>query len=60
MFDLNLQYINQAEREGRIEADLRRRRILQAVEATASSDKPGRARTTERRQSVGPVRAFGR
>jgi hypothetical protein len=60
MFDLNLHYIAQAERERRIESDLRRREILQAANATMAPDKPVPVHTSERRQTVGPVRAFGR
>ena len=60
MFDLNLHYVAQAERERRIESDLRRREILQAATATTAHDKPVPVRTGERRNSVGPVRAFGR
>ena len=60
MFDLNLHYIAHAERERRIESDLRRREILQAANATAAHDKPVQLRTGERRHNVGPVRAFGR
>jgi hypothetical protein len=60
MFDLNLHYIAQAERERRIESDLRRREILQAANATTGNDKPVPVRTGERRHTVGPVRAFGR
>jgi hypothetical protein len=60
MFDLNLQYIAQADRERQIEADLRRREILQAANASTARDKPAQMRTSERRQNVGPVRAFGR
>ena len=60
MFDLNLHYVAQAERERRIESDLRRREILQAATATTAHDKPVPVRTGERRHSVGPVRAFGR
>jgi hypothetical protein len=60
MFDLNLQYVAQAERERRIESDLRRRDILRAASATTADGKPIRQWTGERRQPVGPVRAFGR
>jgi hypothetical protein len=60
MFDLNLHYVAQADRERQIEADLRRREILQAATATTTHDKPAQMRTNERRQNIGPVRAFGR
>ena len=60
MFDLNLQYIAQADRERRIETDLRRREMLQAATGTVATDKSSQVRTAERRQGVGPVRAFGR
>ncbi|HEV8401858.1 MAG TPA: hypothetical protein VGQ31_02350 [Candidatus Limnocylindrales bacterium] len=60
MFDLNLHYVAQAERERRIETDLRRRAILEAATAATAHDKPAQVRPTERRQGLGPVRAFGR
>ena len=60
MFDLNLHYIAQAERERRVESDLRRRELLQSSSTTIAHDKPAHARTADRRQGVGPVRAFGR
>ena len=60
MFDLNLHYIAQTERERRIESDLRRREILQAATVATAHDRPVQVRTGERRQNVGPVRAFGR
>lgn len=60
MFDLNLQYVAQAERERRIESDLRRRDFLRAASATPTDGKPIRQWTGERCQPVGPVRAFGR
>lgn len=62
MFDLNLQYINQADREQRIEAGLRRRQLQQVVDDAAARDRrvSAVAPTPAPRRTVGPVRAFGR
>ncbi len=61
MFDLNLQYINQADREQRIEAGLRRRQLQQVVDDAAARDRRSAvAPTPAPRRTVGPVRAFGR
>ena len=62
MFDLNLQYINQADREQRIEAGLRRRQLQQVVDDAAARDRrvSAVAPTPSPRLNVGPVRALGR
>ena len=62
MFDLNLQYINQADREQRIDAGLRRRQLLQPADDAAARDRRVSTvtPTPAPRRTVGPVRAFGR
>jgi hypothetical protein len=40
MFNLNLAYVNQADREREIESGLRRRQILDATDGTPASSEP--------------------
>jgi hypothetical protein len=61
MFDLNLQYVHLADRERRIEADLRRRQILKAMDEAVAPETPLHASTRDPRRTVRrPVRATGR
>ena len=60
MFDLNVLYVHQADREQRIESDLRRRQVLQTLDDAASSIGPPPRPSADRRQGFGPVRLAGR
>ena len=60
MFDLNVLYVHQADREHRIESDLRRRQALQVLDDAVVREASASAATADRRQGFGPVRATGR
>jgi hypothetical protein len=60
MFDLNVLYVHQADREHRIESDLRRRQALEVLDDAVVREASPSAAKADRRQGFGPVRATGR
>jgi hypothetical protein len=60
MFDLNVLYVHQADREHRIESDLRRRQALEVLDDAVVREASPSTAKADRRQGVGPVRATGR
>ncbi len=60
MFDLNLLYVHQADREQRVEADLRRRQILPVLDEAVAPGTRAVAPSRGERRTTSPVRATGR